>query len=277
MEITFHKMHGLGNDFVVLDHLESHYSLSAEQISKLSNRRTGIGFDQLLIIEPSRLEGVDAKYRVFNQDGSSAEHCGNGVRCVARYLQARLPQQPSKIVIEIDGKQFELSIDKAGDVTVDMGAPVFEPHLVPADFPQRLRSYPIEVANEVFDIGVVSMGNPHALFVVDDLAHFPVEKIGQAMQNHASFPRQVNAGFMQIENRKSIRLRVFERGVGETLACGTGACAAVAIGIHWGRLDEEVSVKLPGGELLIKWGGGTGDPVWMMGAACYVFEGKINI
>lgn len=277
MEITFHKMHGLGNDFVLLDQRHENYSLSSEQIRALSDRRTGVGFDQLLVIEPTDLSGVDAKYRIFNQDGSAAEHCGNGVRCVAKYLHERLPQQPKEIIVEIDGKQFELSIDENDDVTVDMGAPIFEPPLVPAAFSHRSDKYSIEAAGQAFSIGVVSMGNPHAVFVVDNLSDFPVEQIGQAMQKHPGFPRQVNAGFMQIENRHSILLRVWERGVGETLACGTGACAAAVVGKLWGELDEEVSVKLPRGELTIRWRGGDQDSVWMMGAASYVFEGNITI
>ena len=277
MEIIFHKMHGLGNDFVLLDQRESQYPLNEEQIKAISNRRTGVGFDQLLLIEPSGMKDVDAKYRIFNQDGSSAEHCGNGVRCVAKYLHERLPNHPTELDIEIAGKQFELAISKAGDVTVDMGAPIFEPQLVPADFPERSKKYSIAVTQEAFDIGLVSMGNPHAVFVVEDVDGFPVREVGGAMQEHPSFPRQVNAGFLQIEDTTSVRLRVWERGAGETLACGTGACAAVVIGRLWGLLDEEVAVDVPGGQLIIKWSGGDEDSVWMTGPASYVFEGRMTI
>ena len=277
MDISFHKMHGLGNDFVLLDRRDSAFSLGTEQITTLGNRRTGIGFDQLLVIEASDMPGVDAKYRIFNQDGSVAEHCGNGIRCVAKFLNQRLPGEPSEIVVEIQGEKYRLMINGNGEVRVDMRPPIFEPQKIPARFSERASKYVIKVGETQFEIGAVSMGNPHAVFIVDDLEDFPVKEIGQAMQTHESFPNQVNAGFMQILDPSNVGLRVWERGAGETQACGTGACAAMAIGRLWGTLEERVTVNLLGGQLSIEWRGGDQDSVWMTGKASYVFEGKIAI
>ncbi|MGR8948770.1 MAG: diaminopimelate epimerase [Gammaproteobacteria bacterium] len=277
MAITFHKMHGLGNDFVLLDCRDSPFSLTPQQTQLLADRRTGIGFDQLLILEQSAGEGIDARYRIFNQDGSSAEHCGNGIRCVAKYLHDRLPGAPTTITVEIERQLFELTVLENGEIRVDMGVPVFEPQRVPSTFDSRAEKYSLVVCGQEYNIGVVSMGNPHAVFLVEDLATFPVAKIGREMQHNAFFPNQVNAGFMQIIDAKNIKLRVWERGAGETLACGTGACAAAVIGRLWGELDEKVRIQLRGGDLIVEWSGNERDSVWMTGAASYVFEGRIEL
>jgi diaminopimelate epimerase len=277
MDISFHKMHGLGNDFVLLDRRHEPFALETWEIQSLGNRRTGVGFDQLLVIETSDIPGVDAKYRIFNQDGSVAEHCGNGIRCVAKFLKQRLPGEPAKIVVEIQGKTYSLAVSDSGNVRVDMGPPIFDPRQIPATFSERALKYPIETAGRQFEIGTVSMGNPHAVFIVENLDDFSVKAVGQAMQTHANFPKQVNAGFMQIVDSANVRLRVWERGAGETQACGTGACAAMVIGRLWGHLDEKVTVNLLGGQLSIEWRGGDQDSVWMTGQAAYVFEGKIAI
>lgn len=277
MELMFHKMHGLGNDFVLLDFREQKMALSAPQIRQLTDRRTGIGCDQVLILEASDTAGVSAKYRIFNQDGSSAEHCGNGVRCVAKYLSERLIGRPPRVAVEIDGSIFQLEILVNGDVRVDMGPPIFDVARIPTTFSAQQSSYLITVEQQNFEIGVVSMGNPHAVFVVENVMDFDVATIGRAMQSHSAFPNQVNAGFMQLDTPNMITLRVWERGAGETQACGTGACAAVVIGRLWGKLDEETTVNLPGGSLSIAWRGGMDDSVWMTGKATYVFEGRISL
>ncbi|MEM7467347.1 MAG: diaminopimelate epimerase [Pseudomonadota bacterium] len=277
MQLTFHKMHGLGNDFVLLDCLQEAFSLTAEQIRFVADRRFGVGCDQVLVIEHSVTPGVAASYRIFNQDGSAAEHCGNGVRCVAKYLNERLDGNPEKIKVEIASHPYELLIEDSGAVRVDMGSPIFEPARIPSMFPRRQTAYDLTVGDDTFSVGAVSMGNPHVVFPVDKPQKFPVEEIGQALQEHECFPKQVNAGFMNIERRDSISLRVWERGAGETLACGTGACAAVVVGRLWERLDDSVEVHLTGGNLRIEWSGNENDSVWMTGEATYVFEGKISI
>ena len=277
MELAFHKMHGLGNDFMLLDCRRDPFSLATEQIRSLGNRRTGVGFDQLLVIETSALKGVDARYRIFNQDGTAAEHCGNGVRCVAKFLHERLTGNPRTIIVEINGQKFELSILGNGEVRVDMGAPVFEPAAIPATFKHRADKYILGLGTEDIEFGAVSMGNPHAVLMVKDIQQAPVEEVGTALQFCDNFPNQVNVGFMQVVARDSIRLRVWERGAGETQACGTGACAAVVIGRIWNELDEEVTVGLTGGNLQIEWNGIETDSVWMTGPASYVFEGRMTI
>ena len=277
MEILFHKMHGLGNDFMLLDCRESAFSLTETQMRTLGDRKTGVGFDQLLVIENSTAPGAHARYRIFNQDGSAAEHCGNGVRCVGKFLHERLADHPRKIVVEIAEQTFELAILDSGDVRVDMGPPILEPSAVPSGFHRRALRYTLELDGKRRELGVVSMGNPHAVFEVDDLESAPVETIGKALQQCATFPQQVNVGFMQNMSRNAIRLRVWERGVGETRACGTGACAAVVVGRLWGELDEAVTVSLTGGDLHIDWTGVDTDPVWMTGRASYVFEGRMTI
>ena len=277
MEIVFHKMHGLGNDFVLLDCRQTHFSLTAKQIRDLGNRRTGVGFDQLLVLEASSMSHASARYRIFNQDGTSAEHCGNGVRCVAKYLHERLSGTPHKITVEIADQAFELVILDNGDVRVDMGAPKFEPAAIPAAFDQRALRYSIQIEQQQQELGAVSMGNPHAVFATRNISSAPVEAIGAALQKSDYFPAQVNVGFMEIIDRKHIRLRVWERGAGETQACGTGACAAAVVGRLWGELDEQVDVDLAGGKLQIEWTGKDADSVWMTGPASYVFEGRMTI
>ena len=277
MDITFHKMHGLGNDFVLLDCRASAFTLSAQQIRALGNRRTGVGFDQLLVLEQSSQAGIDARYRIFNQDGSAAEHCGNGIRCVAAYLHARLTVSTDTITVEIDGRRFKLFVQSNGEIRVDMGAPIFAPAQIPTTFERRATKYSLNVLGTDYELGAVSMGNPHAVFLVDDVANFRVAELGQEMQRSNFFPNQVNAGFMQINDEKNIDLRVWERGAGETMACGTGACAAVVVGKLWGMLADTVKVHLPGGVLTIEWAGADNDKVWMTGPASYVFEGRITL
>lgn len=277
MDLVFHKMHGLGNDFVLLDCRQQAFTLTASQIDFMGDRRTGIGFDQLLVIESSTRARVHANYRIFNQDGSSAEHCGNGVRCVAQFLHERLPDHPHTIVVEIAGKLFELKVLDDGRIRVDMGAPIFEPSQIPARFDQRALKYTVEINGEQRELGAVSMGNPHAVLRSNNVEGAPVMALGTALQTSEYFPAQVNVGFVENRARNDIRLRVWERGVGETRACGTGACAAVVVGRVWGDLDERVNVQLPGGELEIEWAGGDTDSVWMTGPAAYVFEGKIEL
>ena len=277
MEILFHKMHGLGNDFMLLDCRTSPFNLTEAQMRALGDRKTGVGFDQLLVIEDSAAPGAHARYRIFNQDGSPAEHCGNGVRCVGKFLHESLATHPQKIVVEIAEQTFELAILDGGDVRVDMGPPILDPVAIPSAFERRDLKYALEVGGEQRVLGAVSMGNPHAVFEVGDVDSAPVETIGKALQNCAVFPQQVNVGFMQNTGRNSIRLRVWERGVGETRACGTGACAAVVVGRLWGELDEAVTVSLTGGDLHIDWTGIDTDPVWMTGRASYVFEGRMTI
>ena len=270
-------MHGLGNDFVLLDCRERPFTLTTQQIQFLGNRRTGVGFDQLLILEKTPISGVDAGYRIFNQDGTAAEHCGNGIRCVAKYLHASAAANTDNITVEIAGRVFQLFIQPNGEIRVDMGSPIFAPEEIPSTFGARAAKYSIDALGNTYDVGAVSMGNPHAVFLVEDLANFPVAEIGQELQHSDLFPNQVNAGFMQINDQQNIALRVWERGVGETLACGTGACAAAVVGKMWGMLKDSVKVHLRGGDLTIDWAGADHDSVWMTGDASYVFEGRIAL
>ncbi len=277
MKIPFVKMHGLGNDFVVLDQRARHFDLSPAQIVLLADRRFGIGCDQLLSLETPNAQQAAVRYRVYNADGSSAEHCGNGVRCVARYLERRGEAQAGTVLVEIGEQVFELALLGDGQVRVDMGAPRFAPADIPLSVAAEADRYALSFEGEALPFGAVSMGNPHAVFEVESTETAPVERLGATLQDHALFPRRVNVGFMQVLNPAHIRLRVFERGVGETQACGTGACAAVAVGRRWRRLGDEVRVQLRGGELTIAWDGEPGHALWMTGPATFVFEGSMEI
>ena len=277
MSIEFEKMHGLGNDFVLIDARRSLPQLSVAQMQHIANRRTGIGCDQILIISSPSVGDADGKYEIYNGDGSVAEHCGNGVRCVAEYLLAEEHYQRDRVRIEISGKVFDLIRQDDGEIRADMGSPILDPGAVPSTYSAQNTHYDLEVSGQHYQIGVVSMGNPHAVFEVPDVSSCRIDELGLALQNHARFPKKVNAGFMQIINTAEIKLRVYERGVGETLACGTGACAAMVVGRLRGDLDSKVRVHVRGGMLTIQWSGLDSDPVWMTGPATHVFKGSLTI
>lgn len=277
MKIPFVKMHGLGNDFVLLDQRERGFDLSPAQIALLADRRFGIGCDQVLSLETPNAPQAAVRYRVYNADGSSAEHCGNGVRCVARYLQRRGEAEAGTVLVEIGAQVFELALLGDGLVRVDMGAPRFTPSDIPLAVASEADRYALSFEGQALHFGAVSMGNPHAVFEVESTDTAPVAALGATLQDHALFPRRVNVGFMQVLGPDRIRLRVFERGAGETLACGTGACAAVAVGRRWRRLGDQVRVQLRGGELTIAWDGEPRHSLWMTGPATFVFEGSMEI
>jgi len=276
MSLRFTKMHGLGNDFVVVDAIRQAVSLSPEQVRCLADRRFGVGCDQVLLVEPARLSGTAFHYRIFNADGSEVEQCGNGARCFARFVRDQGFTRDDVIKVGTARGPITLYVEPDGQVRVDMGAPRLDPADLPFDAPARAPTYPIEVGGEVVEIGAVSMGNPHAVLLVEDVASAPVERLGPLLEAHPRFPRRVNVGFMAVKGRDRIDLRVYERGSGETLACGTGACAAVVSGRLRGLLDEHVTVRLPGGELRVSWWGDDA-PVWMTGPAVTVFEGTIAL
>ena len=273
----FSKMHGLGNDFIVLNALQQPFDWPRARICALADRHGGIGFDQLLIIEPAPDAAHDFAYRIFNADGGEVEHCGNGARCFGKYLRDH-SLHPLDRPLRVAVKRGSITIAYAGtdddgceQYQVDMGEPDFTPFTAA----QIDRLYqPLNVAGHELQMGIVSMGNPHAVCVVDDVATAPVTTVGAALQQHPLFPAAVNAGFMQIRDRGHIRLRVYERGAGETQACGTGACAAVAVGIMRGLLDSEVQVELPRGSLTIQWQG-AGQPLYMTGPAATVYHGEL--
>ncbi len=275
--MTFHftKMQGLGNDFVVLDGVRQSLSPTPEQLRRLGDRHFGVGCDQILLVERPRKPGTDFRYRIFNADGAEVEQCGNGARCFARFVRDRGLIDEDEIVVETQGGVISLLIEADGQVTVNMGRPQLEPAGIPFEAPQRAVSYPIVVDDLELSIGAVSMGNPHAVLEVGDVAEAPVRRLGPLLESHARFPKRANVGFMEIVARDHIRLRVFERGVGETLACGSGACAAVVVGRVRGDLDGTVRVDLPGGSLTIHWR--QGEPVFMTGPAVRVFEGEIEL
>ncbi|GAA5174551.1 diaminopimelate epimerase [Niveibacterium umoris] len=275
MKLRFTKMQGLGNDFVVIDAVRQPFEMTPERARFLADRRFGVGCDQILIVEPSRLPGVDFRYRIFNLDGE-VEQCGNGSRCFARYVRDKGLTDKDEIRVETLAGVISPRLGADGLVTVDMGAPVLDPARIPFISDTDAPAQPLDVAGETITIGAVSMGNPHAVQVVADVDSAPVATQGPLIEHHPRFPARVNAGFMQVVDRHTIRLRVFERAAGETLACGTGACAAVVSGIRRGLLDSPVRVHARGGELSIAWAG-PGQPVLMTGPAVTVFEGEIEI
>jgi len=276
MTLRFTKMHGLGNDFVVLDAVRQPVALSAEQVRFLADRHFGVGCDQVLLVEPARLPGTAFHYRIYNADGAEVEQCGNGARCFARFVRDQGLTDADRIAVGTARGRIVLAIEPDGQVQVDMGEPRLDPADLPFDAPARQPSYRLEVAGETIEIGAVSMGNPHAVLLVDDVATAPVARLGPLIERHPRFPRRVNAGFLAVRGRDRVDLRVHERGSGETLACGTGACAAVVYGRLRGLLDEQVRVRLPGGELRIAWPG-EGTPVRMTGPAVTVYEGTIAL
>ncbi|QYY31820.1 MULTISPECIES: diaminopimelate epimerase [Cupriavidus] len=283
MKLQFTKMHGAGNDFVVLDGIHQKLDLTTEQWRALASRHFGVGADQMLIVEKPTREDVDFRYRIFNADGSEVEHCGNGARCFVRFVTDKGMTDKRSVRVEVMNGVITLTLQDDGQVTVDMGAPELEPARVPFrpdGLPVRTQgediAYGLEINGRTAWISPVSMGNPHAVQVVDDVENFPVLQDGPLIEHHATFPNRVNAGFLQVVDRHTARLRVFERGAGETLACGTGACAAVVAGIRRGLLDSPVKVHTHGGDLNIAWDGGA-EPVRMTGPATTVFEGTIDL
>ncbi|EZQ19399.1 diaminopimelate epimerase [Pseudomonas sp. G11-1] len=276
MLLRFTKMHGLGNDFMVIDLVTQHAQLSPKLIRQWSDRHTGIGFDQLLVVEPPGHPDVDFRYRIFNADGSEVEQCGNGARCFARFVQDKRLTAKSEIRVETAGGLITLNVRRDGQVTVDMGAPRFTPAQIPFAADHEAVSYPLEVNGQTLEVAALSMGNPHCVTLVDDLDRYPVADIGPLIEHHPRFANRVNAGFMQLVDQHQARLRVHERGAGETQACGTGACAAAVAGIRLGHLKSPVTIRLPGGNLKIEWAG-PGQPVMMTGPAARVYEGQIRI
>lgn len=269
-------MHGLGNDFVVINGMEKELSLSQEQIKKISNRHFGVGCDQILLLEKSENADVDIRYRIFNADGSEVEQCGNGIRCVGKYLTEKGILDKDVIKAEVMNGVATIYINGSDTITVDMGVPRLEPEDIPVSFEMRQKEYTINLSTGAISFACVSMGNPHAIILVDDINDAPVDRLGKEIQQHIVFPDSVNVGFMQIYARNSIGLRVFERGVGETLACGTGACAAMVVGNLYYELENEVDVGLKGGHVTVSWAG-EGEPVWMSGPATTVYEGQIDL
>jgi diaminopimelate epimerase len=276
MRIEFTKMHGLGNDFMVFDLPPDAPLPTPDQWRALSNRHTGIGFDQALVLQPPRRHGTDAFYRVFNADGGEVEQCGNGARCVAALVHRRHGHHGDTVAIDCTAGLMRARVLSGDLVSIDLGVPNFDPRSLPFDVPAQNASYRLTAGGEIIEIGAVSIGNPHAVLHVESVDNAPVERIGRALQSNPHFPRQVNVGFMQVLDTSHIRLRVYERGVGETLACGTGACAAAVVGHHLGLLGTDVDVHVPGGKLSVHWGG-PGQSVWLTGPAQLSFEGRIEI
>lgn len=274
--LNFTKMHGLGNDFVVVDAISQPFRLSPETIRELADRHCGIGFDQLLVVEPPGLPDVDFRYRIFNSDGSEVEQCGNGARCFARFVRDQRLTNKKVIRVQTAKGVIELRVGRGGMVTVDMGVPEMNPPAIPFAADRRKEVYTVEVGGESVELSAVSMGNPHGVLVVDDVDTAPVGELGPRLENHPRFPARANIGFMQVIDPGHIRLRVFERGSGETMACGSGACAAVVAGRLRGLLDSRVDVELKGGRLVIEWQG-EGSPVMMEGPATSVFEGQLRL
>ena len=276
MKIRFSKMHGLGNDFVVLEGVRQSLALTPEQLRLLGDRHFGVGCDQILLVEKPAQDGVDFRYRIFNADGGEVEQCGNGARCFVRFVHEQGLTDKREIRVETMKGVIGPRLEADGSVTVDMGVPVFEPERIPFVSPSVDLVQPLMAGDEEVAITAVSMGNPHAVQLVADVDAAPVERQGPLIERHPRFPQRVNAGFMQVVDRHAIRLRVYERGAGETLACGTGACAAAVAGIRRGLLDSPVRVATRGGELDIAWNG-PGTPVLMTGPAVTVFTGEIDL
>jgi diaminopimelate epimerase len=275
MRIDFTKMHGVGNDFIVFDVPADSARLTPERLRALADRRTGIGFDQALMLEPGHRPGTQAFYRVFNSDGDEVEQCGNGARCIAALLHARGQAANGELTLESPAGIVHARM-AAGGVAVDMGIPNFDPRSLPFDAPQEADSYPLQVAGDTVEIGAVSLGNPHAVLTVPAVDAAPVATLGPAIERHVRFPRRVNAGFLEIRAPAEVRLRVYERGAGETQSCGTGACAAVAVARRRGRLGPAVRVSVRGGELQVHWAG-MGEHIWLTGPTAISFAGHVEV
>ena len=276
MRLTFTKMQGLGNDFVVVDATKSPVALTPAQLRFVADRHFGVGCDQLLMVEPARSADTDFYYRIFNADGGEVEQCGNGARCFVRFVHERGLTAKTVIRVGTLAGVIEPRLEANGEVTVNMGVPEFEPAKIPFSAPSRQPLYDLAIDKKIIKINALSMGNPHAVQVVADVDTAPVAGEGPLIEAHPLFPQRVNAGFMQVVDRGHIRLRVYERGAGETLACGTGACAAVVAGIERGLLDARVRVSTRGGDLVIVWSG-AGQPVLMTGPAVTVFDGAVDL
>jgi diaminopimelate epimerase len=276
MRLEFTKMHGLGNDFLMLDLVTQRVRLDEALIRRLSDRHFGVGFDQLLVVEPPHQPDVDFRYRIFNADGSEVAQCGNGARCFARFVRDRRLTRKDTLRVATASGIITLQIDSQGWVTVDMGPPRLEPSAIPFVADNAALDYRIEVDGELYQIAAVSMGNPHAVLRVDDVENAPVKTLGPRLESHPRFPERVNVGFMQVINRQEIKLRVYERGTGETLACGTGACAAAVAAMRWGLVDRDIKVHLPGGPLRIRWSHDNAS-VLMTGPTARVFDGTLRV
>jgi diaminopimelate epimerase len=277
MRLDFTKMHGLGNDFIVFDAAGPESVPTAGELRRLSDRRTGIGFDQALVLEPPRRAGTDVYYRIFNADGSEVEQCGNGARCIARLVASRRHADFDRpVVMDSPGGIVHAQLRPDGLVAVAMGVPSFDPAALPFEADGPAATYHLDTSAGPVEVGAVSIGNPHAVIRVRSVRDAPVDTVGPAVENHPRFPRRVNVGFLEILGPDHVRLRVFERGAGETLACGTGACAAVAVGRRHGPLAEEVNVDVPGGRLIVRWPG-PGEQVWLTGPAETAFEGHVDV
>lgn len=275
MNIQFSKMHGLGNDFMVIDNVTQNVFLSKDTIKRLADRNFGIGFDQLLMIEPPYDPELDFHYRIFNADGSEVEQCGNGARCFARFVKMKGLTQKRIINVSTARGKIQLKIEHDGNITADMGKPVLDPAKIPFIANKEEKIYILRVEDHTVICGAVSIGNPHCVVLVDDVDSAPVATLGPLLENHERFPNKVNVGFLEIKSRDHARLRVWERGVGETLACGTGACAAAVVGQLQDKLNAHCTIELPGGELRFFWQPGQG--VKMTGTADFVFDGQIKI
>jgi len=276
MLLKFTKMQGTGNDFVVIDAINQKIDLNKEQLRFLADRHFGIGCDQILLVEPPGSADMDFRYRIFNSDGGEVQQCGNGARCFVQFVHEKGLTDKNLIQVGTLAGIIEIERQPSGQVTVNMGQPNFNPQSLPLQMSEQKDYYLVNIEDVPVEFGAVSMGNPHAVIIVDNVDTAPVETLGPALESHALFPERVNVGFMQIVERDRIRLRVYERGAGETLACGTGACAAVVTGIKWGKLNKRVTVELSGGNLLIEWDGNQ-SPVLMTGPAQTVFDGQINL
>lgn len=276
MLLRFTKMHGLGNDFMVLDLVSQHAHIQPKHAKQWGDRNTGIGFDQLLIVEAPSNPEVDFRYRIFNSDGSEVEQCGNGARCFARFVLDKRLTTKKLIRVETKGGVIELDVRNDGQISVDMGAPRWVPADIPFQAPAQALNYPLEVDGQTVQIAAVSMGNPHAVLRVDDVNSAPVRELGPKIEHHPRFPMRVNVGFLQVIDRHRAQLRVWERGAGETQACGTGACAAAVAAISQGWMDSPVTLDLTGGRLCIEWAG-DGHPVIMTGPAVRVYEGQVRL
>jgi len=276
MRIAFTKMHGVGNDFVVFDAPADESVLRPERLRALGDRRTGVGFDQALVLERPRRPDTAVYYRIFNCDGDEVEQCGNGARCIAALLDRRGLARNGELTLDSPAGTVRARIEGRGRVSVDMGVPNFAPRSLPFEAPREADSYALEVAGRTVEIGAVSLGNPHAVLTVPAVDAAPVATLGPAIEHHPRFPRRVNAGFLEIVARAEVRLRVHERGAGETPSCGTGACAAVAVARRRGLLDEDVRVGVRGGELRVNWAG-SGQHIWLTGATGISFEGHVEV
>ena len=276
MRFAFTKMHGLGNDFIVFDAAHPDALPAADQLRALADRHTGIGFDQALVLEAPRRPGTDVYYRVFNADGGEVEQCGNGARCVAALIARRLGRGPGALVLDSAAGLVRARTRRDQQVSVAIGVPDFDPSSLPFSAETEAAAYALDVDGETLEIGAVSIGNPHAVLRVASVADAPVDRLGPGVENHRRFPRRTNVEFLEVVTASHVRLRVHERGVGETRACGTGACGAVAVGRRRGWLQPEVAVDVPGGRLAVEWQG-EGEPIWLTGPTATVFEGHTEL